>query len=161
VPFFEFISNLDIHQTTNCQFFLTIGSQSGFYWVYSGQTTSKHKIWVSDLDNIHPLQAYLKREGLTYEAFAVAVGVRKLAVIRYINGSRKPAEEIMRRIIRVTAGAVMPNDFYAQEIQTLAAPLPDLRGSNDAPEAGAMSAGPKVACPSGPAGPALTEQVAA
>jgi DNA-binding transcriptional regulator YdaS (Cro superfamily) len=54
---------------------------------------------------------YLQRQKLTPLAFARLIGVSDESVRRYVRG-RVPESDIMRRIIRTTAGRVMPNDFF-------------------------------------------------
>ncbi len=56
---------------------------------------------------------YLKAAKRRVGDFAVEIEVKPLAVYRYINGSRIPEPAVMTRIVKVTDGAVLPNDFYA------------------------------------------------
>jgi len=58
------------------------------------------------------LRDYMRREGMTAAEMAGLIGVSTAAVVRYRNGTRRPSPEVMRRIARVTGGAVLPNDFY-------------------------------------------------
>lgn len=68
------------------------------------------------------LDAYLKSQKITMEAFAVAVGVTKATISRYCRGTRKPDAALCVRINSVTRGKVTANDFYLQP--------PEERGSS-------------------------------
>lgn len=57
------------------------------------------------------LKEYLKREGLTLEAFGQHIDATAGEVHAYCNG-RKPRDATMARIFEATGGAVTPNDFY-------------------------------------------------
>ena len=58
------------------------------------------------------LDEHIKRTGVKNAEFARLIGVSGEAVRRYREGARIPSAEVMRRIVRVTGGAVQPNDFY-------------------------------------------------
>jgi predicted transcriptional regulator len=62
------------------------------------------------------LREYLTQNGMTYQAFADAIGVSQAAVSRYVNqdrpNGRVPRRPVMRRIMEVTGGAVSPESFY-------------------------------------------------
>lgn len=55
---------------------------------------------------------YLKKHQLTPQDFAPKIGVKVLAVYRYISGARIPTKPIMHRIFKVTGGQVTPNDIF-------------------------------------------------
>ena len=57
------------------------------------------------------LSEYLAREKLTASAFAAQVDVTHVAIVRYLNGTRRPEWPIIQRIMDVTAGEVTANDF--------------------------------------------------
>lgn len=54
---------------------------------------------------------FLKNNDLTQAEFAAWVGIDQSAVAKYVGG-RIPREEVMRRIFKVTNGAVRADDFY-------------------------------------------------
>jgi len=58
------------------------------------------------------IRSYLDRERLTPPEFAGRIDVTVPALYRYMAG-RVPRAEVMQKIIEVTQGAVMPNDFFA------------------------------------------------
>jgi hypothetical protein len=59
------------------------------------------------------LQDYLTREGLTFTAFAPMIGASYPSTVeRYAKGAQIPGRSMMKEIVRVTNGEVMPNDFY-------------------------------------------------
>lgn len=60
------------------------------------------------------LKQYLSEQGLTYEAFAKAIGVTTKTAWRYAHGERMPKPPIMAKIVAATDGAVREADFYAQ-----------------------------------------------
>ena len=57
------------------------------------------------------LRDYLQRHGLTQAEFAKRIGVEKLAVYRYLAGSRFPNKRVMQRITDETKGKVTASDF--------------------------------------------------
>lgn len=57
------------------------------------------------------LSEYLKQEALTASAFADRVGVTHVAIVRYLNGARRPDWPTLHRIVKVTNGQVTANDF--------------------------------------------------
>lgn len=57
---------------------------------------------------------YLARKGLSRSAFGAQIGVSHAAIVRYVNGSRRPSWEVMERIERITEGKVRPNDFLRE-----------------------------------------------
>jgi transcriptional regulator with XRE-family HTH domain len=59
------------------------------------------------------LGSYLKIAGLTPDQFAARIGVDAVSVRRYLAGSRRPAWSVMQDIVRVTEGAVGPDDFLS------------------------------------------------
>ena len=59
------------------------------------------------------LKQYLQEYDISAVAFQAMINVKsRNTVYRYIRGENRPDPEIMQRIIRVTDGAVQPNDFY-------------------------------------------------
>lgn len=58
------------------------------------------------------LSQYLADAGVTQEAFGKSIGVKRLAVLRYLNGQRKPSPATAKRIIKVTKGQVAYEDLY-------------------------------------------------
>lgn len=71
--------------------------------------------------NTMTLSQYLSQQDLTHEAFAALIGVNPSTAWRYANGKRQPRRAIMRRIVKVTAGAVGPQDFLDQDAEGEAA----------------------------------------
>ena len=57
------------------------------------------------------LRAFMAMKGLTVEEMGRMLGVSHVSVSRYRNGLRRPEWDILARIIKVTQGAVTPNDF--------------------------------------------------
>lgn len=64
------------------------------------------------------LDGYLKRKGLSSEAFAAQLSahlcskVSRVTVSQYRNGARIPRREQMIAIYELTGGEVDPNSFY-------------------------------------------------
>lgn len=58
------------------------------------------------------LADWLREQGLTQEAFGRRIEVQPQSVYRYCSGKRVPDDDVMRRIIAATDGAVTPNDFF-------------------------------------------------
>lgn len=56
---------------------------------------------------------FLKEKGITYETFALALGVQTSAVGNYVSGLRFPQPEIQGRIYEETKGLVTYSDLYA------------------------------------------------
>ncbi len=59
------------------------------------------------------LADWLKTNHITKKELAHQIGTHPLSVRRYLKGERKPTDEVMLKIIEVTNGSVMPNDFYS------------------------------------------------
>ena len=57
------------------------------------------------------LRKYLADKDLTAAEFAERIGVQPLAVRRYLNGDRRPAWDVLKRIKDETGGAVSASDF--------------------------------------------------
>lgn len=55
---------------------------------------------------------YLTTKGISAAEFGRRIKVSQAAITRYAAGDRIPEPGIMRRITRITKGAVAPNDFY-------------------------------------------------
>lgn len=58
------------------------------------------------------LAIYLKQANLTPAAFAEQIDTAEMTVYRYLNASRRPAQDILARIAAATGGQVTANDFY-------------------------------------------------
>lgn len=58
------------------------------------------------------LADYLRANGLTYMEFGRRIGTTHEAVRRYAIKGRVPEPPILRTIMRVTEGAVRPDDFF-------------------------------------------------
>lgn len=63
------------------------------------------------------LKNYIEKEGLSLGRFAEKIivdrkQITERAVYNYAYEVRIPRPEIMREIVKVTNGEVMPNDFY-------------------------------------------------
>ncbi len=64
------------------------------------------------------LKEYLRHEKLSPDEFAEIAGVSRGGVLKWINGERYPRLPSMVKIVKATNGAVMPNDFQAEQIQS-------------------------------------------
>jgi predicted transcriptional regulator len=62
------------------------------------------------------LGEYLNRRKLTRSAFAEIIGVSHAAVVRYINGTRRPEWPVIDRIREATNGAVRARDFEDEDV---------------------------------------------
>lgn len=60
------------------------------------------------------LADYLEKHPGTDAAFAAAIGVSRQSLHRYKTGERRPEWDVLERILRVTDGAVTPNDFMGR-----------------------------------------------
>lgn len=60
------------------------------------------------------LRDWLIEKKVPAAVFAGRIGRSPEAVRRYINGERIPDKSTMPRIVAVTDGDVMPNDFFDQ-----------------------------------------------
>ena len=58
------------------------------------------------------LHDYLKEQNIPITSFANSVGVRRQAIHSYISGEKYPSPKTLKRIVEITNGEVMPNDFY-------------------------------------------------
>lgn len=58
------------------------------------------------------LREYIKQNSLTPDAMAKLLGCSEGAVRKWCSGERTPRPDQMRTISEVTAGAVLPNDFF-------------------------------------------------
>ena len=63
------------------------------------------------------LQEYLRREGLRAKDFALVAKVARYTIERWVKGELIPAPGLMRRVIVLTRGLVLPNDFFAATIE--------------------------------------------
>ena len=57
------------------------------------------------------LSQYRAEHGVSVAAMAIAVGVTEVSIYRY-ERDRIPDPDAMAALVRVTRGAVTPNDFY-------------------------------------------------
>jgi transcriptional regulator with XRE-family HTH domain len=64
------------------------------------------------------LKDYLEQNKITQTAFALEIGVKPLAVHRYISGARKPEAPVLQKIEEVTGGKVAYEDFYEKDKAT-------------------------------------------
>lgn len=58
------------------------------------------------------LRNYLAGQGLTAADFGRRVGVSMHTVGKWVRGETIPRRDAMQSIVRVTAGAVGPDDFF-------------------------------------------------
>ena len=58
------------------------------------------------------LKDYIEKNGLSVQKFADSIGVDRTTVLRYFYG-RKPNEDTMLKIYKITNGKIQPNDFYS------------------------------------------------
>jgi transcriptional regulator with XRE-family HTH domain len=61
----------------------------------------------------HPLKIFRKNHQLSQDELADKLGVSKSAISRWENGGRWPNRLIVRKISRITNGAVTANDFVS------------------------------------------------
>lgn len=61
------------------------------------------------------LREYRIEAGISQQAFADAVGVRKGTISRIENGTRVPSFSLLSRIVAQTNGRVTPNDFLPEQ----------------------------------------------
>lgn len=59
------------------------------------------------------LSEYLQLHGLSPAAFGRKIKVTKMAVYRYLDGSRVPKRDVMARIKRVTKDEVTADSFLS------------------------------------------------
>lgn len=64
------------------------------------------------------LKEYLKQNNIKPDEFADLAGVSRGGVLKWISGERYPRFHSMVKIGKATNGAVLPNDFQAQQIQS-------------------------------------------
>ena len=57
------------------------------------------------------LRPWIEQRGLTVQEFADLVERSEATVIRWLNRTRHPRHDDMRKIYRVTQGAVRPDDL--------------------------------------------------
>ena len=57
------------------------------------------------------LDVYLSMSDLSVAEFAARLGVHRMTVYRYCDGTRQPKLSVLRKIYRTTNGQVTPNDF--------------------------------------------------
>lgn len=58
------------------------------------------------------LRQFLEEKKITQEQFSKIIGITRSAVNQYCSGKRKPLPNVMEKIIEMTYGEVLPNDFY-------------------------------------------------
>ena len=61
------------------------------------------------------LKQYLKINNLTSKKFAELIGVNKISISRYINGTRFPNKKILKKICDVTNSSINPEDFLKKK----------------------------------------------
>jgi DNA-binding transcriptional regulator YdaS (Cro superfamily) len=61
------------------------------------------------------LAEWLKQKGLSDDAFGALIGVTGANVWKLKKGNHRPNWTVMSAIIRVTNGAVLPNDWMKPE----------------------------------------------
>jgi len=59
----------------------------------------------------HPLTAYLRATGQTFDGFGKSVGLSRTSLHRIINGSQKPSADSALAIVEATGGAVRLEDL--------------------------------------------------
>lgn len=59
-----------------------------------------------------PLQAYLDANEWNYTEAALKFGCADTTIARIIKGNRPPNKDLMLRMIDVSNGELLPNDFY-------------------------------------------------
>lgn len=79
------------------------------------------------------LREWMQLTGTNDRALADEIGVAKSIVTRYRNGLLRPGWPVLDEIVRVTRGAVMPNDFLSAS-PNLSWP-PPTQDSTDIPSA--------------------------
>lgn len=62
---------------------------------------------------MHKFLIWIKDAGMTQEQVARDLGVTQGSVSRWCSGEAIPRYEVMAKIIEMTKGFVMPNDFFA------------------------------------------------
>ena len=60
------------------------------------------------------LESWIARQGMTQQQFAALAGISQSFVSRILAG-QTPSATTMRTILRVTDGAVTPNDFFGAD----------------------------------------------
>lgn len=61
---------------------------------------------------MNALARYLEAKKISVPEFAKLIGVHRTSVIRFLDGTRKPALGTAQRIHSVTKGKVKPEDFF-------------------------------------------------
>lgn len=59
------------------------------------------------------LSDWIKETGRTVDGFAAELGKTRQTVHRYLNGSRFPKREVIRKIETLTRGRVAASDWFA------------------------------------------------
>lgn len=71
-----------------------------------------HKVSHWDTYDSMQLESYLSKHNISIPQFATMIDASNRAVVwRYLNGIRRPSDEMLERIKRVTHGHVTANDF--------------------------------------------------
>ncbi|WP_319413908.1 hypothetical protein [uncultured Cohaesibacter sp.] len=63
-------------------------------------------------DTQHPLEAYLIKNKWNYSEAGQRFGCADTTIARIIKGNRPPNKALMQRMIDVSKGELLPNDFY-------------------------------------------------
>lgn len=61
------------------------------------------------------LREYLIRKKLTYEDFAVKIGISKRTLIRLMNGQSDPTLSLAKKIVDATSGKVSYDEIITPE----------------------------------------------
>jgi transcriptional regulator with XRE-family HTH domain len=64
------------------------------------------------------LGEWLKAEAMTQDQFAALSGISIASVSRLVRGQQRPDWDTMQKIADATAGAVQPNDFAPEPVET-------------------------------------------
>jgi DNA-binding XRE family transcriptional regulator len=62
------------------------------------------------------LKEYRIQNDLTAAQMGLLIGVAHSTILRWESGRLSPAGDSISRIVRVTGGAVMPNDLFQAEV---------------------------------------------
>ena len=62
--------------------------------------------------NKHPLQTYIEAKKWNYTEAGLKFGCADTTIARIIKGNRPPNKDLMQRMIDVSDGELLPNDFY-------------------------------------------------
>ncbi len=60
----------------------------------------------------HPLASYIDRQAISSKEAGRRFGCADTTILRIINQDRPPSPKVMQRMIDVSGGELLPNDFY-------------------------------------------------